>query len=574
MEQHTGSGLPADGGGEDAATLDLSGRCVGSSYILIRPLGQGATGTVWRGVDRASGQPVAVKLLHESLMSRPKQVTRFVQERTILLMLRHRNVVRVRDLFSVGESLGLVMDLVPGGSLRDHLREHPTLAPAAAARAGAQIAAALAEAHELGIVHRDLKPDNVLLADARPGKLDVRLTDFGIARVLATPRLTTTNAVVGTPHYMAPEAFHGAPANPAIDVYALGVLLYELVSGCHPYDDDTVHGLMNLHMRGEPLRRPGIPDALWAVISSCLEQKPRLRPTAAELAVELGDVARAVPDAPALPAASSEAAPERRSEPPGPPPLDSPPHPSLAGMPVARPVPRRNQPASWRWARPWGLVGLVSAAMLASGVATTAWHLGRGETSLAAPPPPATVVPSAAAATSATPSPAATTKTRAASRARTRPRAAVTAAVTQALTRPSVRPKPRRTTAKPAPVTEKTTGPWDCARQLAFSMDNALMVEPCHRIGERVQVRAALSAPRTGTATMWVALRDVGNGRTTSDSRTCGDLVYEQGSASHQCGPVTLAPARGHRYQVVMSWRFTREGRTTSGSAKGSAFDF
>ena len=108
----TSSGARSDSDG--ASTLDLSGRCVGSSYILIRPIGQGATGTVWRGVDRASGEPVAVKLLHESLLRQPKLVTRFVQERTILLMLRHRNVVRVRDLFSVGESLGLVMDLVAG----------------------------------------------------------------------------------------------------------------------------------------------------------------------------------------------------------------------------------------------------------------------------------------------------------------------------------------------------------------------------------------------------------------------------------------------------------------------------
>jgi len=85
-----------------ASTMDLSGRCVGNSYVLQHPIGQGATGTVWRGVDRASGAPVAVKLLHESLLRQPKLVTRFVQERTILLMLRHRNVVRVRDLFSVG----------------------------------------------------------------------------------------------------------------------------------------------------------------------------------------------------------------------------------------------------------------------------------------------------------------------------------------------------------------------------------------------------------------------------------------------------------------------------------------
>src|SRR5690242_21011905 len=161
----------------------LAGRSVGNSYRLVKPIGQGATGTVWEGVESATGKPVAVKLLHESLLRQPKLVTRFVQERTILMMLRHRNVVRVRDLFSVGESLGLVMDLVPGGSLRDHLREHPTLPAGEAARLAAQVAAALAEAHELGVIHRDLKPDNILLCTEN-GRLETRLTDFGIARVL------------------------------------------------------------------------------------------------------------------------------------------------------------------------------------------------------------------------------------------------------------------------------------------------------------------------------------------------------------------------------------------------------
>src|SRR5689334_12204082 len=241
--------------------MDLSGRCVGNSYVLQHPIGQGATGTVWRGVDRASGAPVAVKLLHESLLRQPKLVTRFVQERTILLMLRHRNVVRVRDLFSVGESLGLVMDLVPGGSLREYLREQHTLKPGDAARLAGQVAAALAEAHELGIIHRDLKPDNILL-DPTGGRLETRLTDFGIARVLSTPSLTTTHAVVGTPHYMSPESFQGCDPSPAADVYALGVLLYELVCGQPPYDGDSVHDLMRQHLKGDVRRRPGIPDPL------------------------------------------------------------------------------------------------------------------------------------------------------------------------------------------------------------------------------------------------------------------------------------------------------------------------
>jgi serine/threonine protein kinase, bacterial len=283
-----------------ASTMDLSGRCVGSSYILQHPIGQGATGTVWRGLERASGEPVAVKLLHESLLRQPKLVTRFVQERTILLMLRHRNVVRVRDLFSVGETLGLVMDLVDGGSLRDHLRERGPVPAGEAARLAGQVAAALAEAHQLGVIHRDLKPDNILLC-RDGGRLDTRLTDFGVARILNTPSMTTPSAVLGTPHYMAPEAFHGTTASPATDVYALGVLLYELVAGRPPYDSDSIPDLMRRHMEGNPEQPRGIAEPIWDLILQCMATKPRLRPSAAELVVSLSEAARDCAGTAALP---------------------------------------------------------------------------------------------------------------------------------------------------------------------------------------------------------------------------------------------------------------------------------
>jgi tRNA A-37 threonylcarbamoyl transferase component Bud32 len=420
--------------------MDLSGRCVGSSYVLQRPIGQGATGTVWEALDRTSGESVAVKLLHESLLRQPKLVTRFVQERTILRMLRHRNVVRVRDLFSVGETLGLVMDLVSGGTLRDLLRAEHTVAPGEAARLTAQVAAALAEAHELGVIHRDLKPDNILL-EVADGPAETRLTDFGVARILNTPSMTTPSAVFGTPHYMSPEAFHGATASPAGDVYALGVLLYELVSGHPPYRGETIPDLMRQHLAGDPERRPGIPDPLWDLIRQCMEQKPRLRPSAAELVADLTDLAHALAGVPALPSAEvpqedfksgkiglalsgavgglpgdmlgnrgagrgerddrrgeRDHRPNERGDARGDRgdahdrPADRGDKPDNSkradGEPVAGPksvIPqprlaeRRNDVPRWRWARPGATLAMVAGAMAVSAVITTAWNIRRGD---------------------------------------------------------------------------------------------------------------------------------------------------------------------------------------------------
>ena len=562
----TGSGVRQDSDG--ASTLDLSGRCVGSSYLLVRPIGQGATGTVWRGVDRSSGEQVAVKLLHESLLRQPKLVTRFVQERTILLMLRHRNVVRVRDLFSVGESLGLVMDLVPGGSLREYLREHHTLGPGAAARLAAQVAAALSEAHDLGIVHRDLKPDNILLHRTE-GELDPRLTDFGIARVLTTPGLTTPNAVVGTPHYMAPESFHSSTVSPAADIYALGVLLYEMVCGRPPYDSDTVHDLMSLHLAGGPERLPGIPDGLWDIITGCLEQKPRLRPTAGELIADLSAVARSSAGAPALPKPAA-APPQPPAEP------AKPSHPSLAGFKL--PVPRRrNQPATWRWGKSWAAIAVVSAAMLASGVATTAWHLartagGQPRTTTAQPLPDVADRPAASAAASRSAPAARTTAPRKPTAEQRRP-AAGPAAAAQALT--PVRPAAtRKSSTRPRVKEARPYGPEDCKEGFGLAGFTPLMVTPCHALGSRVRIRATLTAPTPGEGRIAVALRDAGTGRMVGDPKVCAGLTFTKAAPTRSCGPVTVGPTRGRRYQVVMSWTFANGQRSEVKIARGNAFDW
>jgi serine/threonine protein kinase len=569
-----GSAARSDG----ASTLDLSGRCVGSSYLLVRPIGQGATGTVWRGVDRSTGEPVAVKLLHESLLRQPKLVTRFVQERTILLMLRHRNVVRVRDLFSVGESLGLVMDLVPGGSLREHLREHRTVPGGEAARLAAQVAAALAEAHDLGVIHRDLKPDNILL-QRENGRLDTRLTDFGIARVLNTPSLTTPHAVVGTPHYMAPEAFHGAPTSPAADIYALGVLLYEMVVGCPPFLSDSVADLMRRHMEDLPERRPGIPDSLWDIIVSCMEKKPRLRPSAAELVTELGDVAKATAGVPALPHPEPRpVVPEQCSHRSVPPELrPAVEHPSLGAGP--RPVPhRRNEVPAWRWARPWAIGALVGGAVIASVVATSAWHIshrgGTGSTDVRVLTPigdvgrppqtpraapslnPSAVVSAAGADRGIVPAGATAGRTATSSKAAT----------------PDRTTEPTGGGAGKAIVEARPYGPWQCRDEFKFSFTNPVLVKPCYALGDSVQVLGQMAAPSGARATLTVSLRNAATGRTVGKARSCKGLVFTDRDLTNDCGPSRLSAPHGHRYLVVLDWQYSRRGATTRGSTRSDTF--
>ncbi|MBU2666426.1 serine/threonine protein kinase [Actinoplanes bogorensis] len=577
--------------------MDLSGRCVGSSYVLQRPIGQGATGTVWEALDQSTGRSVAVKLLHESLLRQPKLVTRFVQERTILRMLRHRNVVRVRDLFSVGETIGLVMDLVSGGSLRDLLRTEHTVGPGEAARLTAQVAAALAEAHDLGVVHRDLKPDNILLAMA-DGRPDTRLTDFGVARILNTPSMTTPSAVVGTPHYMSPEAFHGATASPATDVYALGVLLYELVSGHPPYMSDSIPDLMRRHLEGNPIRRPGIPGPVWDVITACMEQKPRLRPTAAELVADLSDAARRFADVPALPPPSTESLLEQarpapilqpaiepvRSEPLLPPPPES-------LVPAPRRPERRNAVPSWRWARPGATMALIAGAMVASAVATTAWNIGRSDSTpqdLAAPqvvtapasttltrPSSAAAAPGRAAATAAATTPAGAPGRRALA-ADSRP---ISPSATPAPPAPPRSAAPAATHTRPSPTRSpkpeaKPYGPWECSSGIAVDWQTKMGVvaKPCRMSGRDIRYQGSLTGPGGGRGRITVELQDTSTGRTVDGPRTCDNLSFEGRLGTQNCGPESAKPARGHSYAVVVSFSYEREGQTLTSKAKGPTF--
>jgi serine/threonine-protein kinase len=565
--------------GDAAATADLSGRCVGSSYVLVCPVGHGATGTVWRGIDRATGEYVAVKLLHEGLLRQPKLVIRFVQERTILMMMRHENIVGVRDLFSVGGSLALVMDYVSGGSLRNRLQSAGTLPPAEAASLLAQVAAALTQAHEMGVVHRDVKPDNILLEVAEDGRHEVRLTDFGIARVLDGAGLTTPQAIVGTPHYMAPEAIHGE-AEPASDVYSVGVALFELVTGHPPYSGEPL-AVLRRHLEESPAPPPGMPPEVWSLIEWCMDKEPARRPTAGELGGALRDLARQVAGVPALTSLTvgGESLNGLTAQ------LGMP-HPSVRRP--ARRRPPRNGPRSWMFKRHGLMATLVAAAVVLSGLGGfNAWKLLNDAEKPAAtglqplaPSMPATVASGAAGTGSsakplpravAGPQPAAMTGSLAglgeangaapgAGKSRTGGGKAEASA--------GVSAGPIQGGAK------VEFGPWQCGDEYSWNLGHPVLARPCHATGPAVRAIGQIEAAPGIQLDVSLTVRDAKSDEVVAGPYTCKGLMFTDFALKHSCGPADLDPPRGGPYVVAESWRYTERPLLPAGSARGPEFQW
>ncbi|WP_228977235.1 serine/threonine-protein kinase [Streptomyces sp. DH12] len=277
-------------------------RKIGSRYTAHQILGRGSAGTVWLG-EGPEG-PVAIKLLREDLASDQELVGRFVQERTALLGLEHPRVVAVRDLVVDGNDLALVMDLVRGTDLRSRLDRERRLAPAAAVAIVADVAEGLAVAHAAGVVHRDVKPENILLDMEGPlgpgGAHPALLTDFGVAKLIDTPRRTRSNRIIGTPDYLAPEIVEGLPPRAAVDIYALATVLYELLAGFTPFGGGHPGAVLRRHVTETVVPLPGIPDELWQLVVQCLAKAPASRLRASELAARLHDLAPLVADMPPL----------------------------------------------------------------------------------------------------------------------------------------------------------------------------------------------------------------------------------------------------------------------------------
>ena len=379
-------------------------------YELDRPISGGGMGAVWRAVDRRLDRPVAVKLLRRDLAADPAFVERFRREARAAGALSHPNVAGVFDYGEHDGQAFIVMELVEGENLAERLARGGPLPWPQALAVAEQVARALAAAHAHGLVHRDVKPANVLLGNGLDPPL-VKVTDFGIARSDHSATLTGTGALLGSAGYVAPEQASGARVGAAADLYGLGCVLFEMVTGSAPYRGETAVALATQHVSAPvPNPRelhPELPGAVAAIILKALRKDPAERfgsasamadalaaaqpATAARAPGEATEVLPVIAAGAAFPgtpaggaapgAAPSGSAPTLRTRTVGPPPR----------------VRYRRSGAAGTWARVAAVLAVAALALLAwlsvrdANQTAPSRQGGAGQPGAAAAPPPARV---------------------------------------------------------------------------------------------------------------------------------------------------------------------------------------
>ena len=247
-------------------------------------LGRGVMGKVYRATDSQTGERVAVKALDPAVVGSSAEISeRFRREGEVLRQLNHPNIVKMIASFEEAGRSYLVMEYVPGGSLQDLLIAQKRLPSRRVIQISLDLADALTRTHRLGIIHRDLKPANILLAeDGTP-----RLTDFGCAFLSDWTPLTQAGVVVGTAHYLSPEACCGEPVDARADIWALGVTVFELLSGQRPFAGSnftaTITAILMQPAPSLPALVPDVPQPLVALVQRMLEKDPRKRISSVEL---------------------------------------------------------------------------------------------------------------------------------------------------------------------------------------------------------------------------------------------------------------------------------------------------
>jgi serine/threonine-protein kinase len=289
---------------DDGSLLDDSvreedrviGMTLDGKYKIEGFVKRGGMGAVYRGTHLMLGKPVAIKLIKPELVSSKEIVERFLREARSAAQLAHPNIVTVHDLGQTEDgTLYIAMELVDGRSLKEIIVKEGHWEPERAVRLTKGIARALALAHRKGVVHRDLKPQNIMVSVDADGHEIPKLLDFGIARTLEpdTPALTSTGMVLGTPHYMSSEQAKGLPADARSDLYALGIILYEMLVGKVPFEDKSIPTLLVKHMSEPPppptTIRSDVPIWLEAVVLRCLEKNPDDRFSSAEALIDVLD---------------------------------------------------------------------------------------------------------------------------------------------------------------------------------------------------------------------------------------------------------------------------------------------
>ena len=286
-----------------------AGDSIQARYELTELLGRGGMGEVWLAQDSHLGRPVAIKFLAPQLSADPEFLVRFFSEAQAVARISHPSVVTVMDFGEFEDAPYLVMEHVSGGPLTDKVGEPHE--PDWAFEVVADAARGAGAAHEHGIVHRDIKPGNILLGQDGQAKL----ADFGIASSGLSERLTATGAAIGSPHYISPEQAAGGDATPASDVYALGIVLYELLTGVRPFEGDNITAIAIAQVEQEPAppstHVPELGPAIDALVLRCLAKDPATRfANGHEMAAALSDFDAL--SAPPVVAPASIARPRRR----------------------------------------------------------------------------------------------------------------------------------------------------------------------------------------------------------------------------------------------------------------------
>jgi eukaryotic-like serine/threonine-protein kinase len=356
----------------------LVGRVLDGRYRVEARLARGGMATVYEAVDLRLERTVALKVMHPALADDEQFVARFIREARSAARLSHANIVAVYDQGADDGTVYLAMEYVQGRTLRDLLRRRGYLDPRTALIVFESVVAALAAAHRAGLVHRDIKPENVLLAD--DGR--VKVADFGLARAISSASSVTAGAgtggvLIGTVAYLAPEQVERGIAGPRSDVYAAGILLFEMLTGEPPHGGDTPLAVAYQHVHNDvprpSTRVPGIPRAVDELVADATNRDPDLRPEdAGALLDEVRVVMRSLDDPFDLDEDNgyhhTAVVPVRAFAP----------RQTLNGNGTAPPAPEPSTPARPRRRRSRGPLALLLVLLLALVAGSVAWYLGAG----------------------------------------------------------------------------------------------------------------------------------------------------------------------------------------------------